>query len=409
MYRPYLTTQLDSGSDSAHTLSMHIERHTPRRRGTGRAALKFLLLGIVLGSLIIAGWVITITLGSTPALVDLGSPGPDLNPLEQVALQVYLSLYRDALFTPVSAESAPVEFRVEPGEDAGTVAARLAAQGLVRDAELLRLYLRYKGLDDDIEAGSFVLHAAMNIPTVAQALSDAAPDAVRFRLWEGWRVEQIVDSLAQQPHLAFSRDEFARLTGPGGRGAGAYSFLADLPAAASLEGFLFPDTYQFDIGTPTGEIVDRLLKEFDRQVTAQMRADLRSQDLNLYQAITLASIVEREAVHDEERAIIASVFLNRLEIGMNLGADPTTQYAIGTPGNWWPQLTLDPRTVDHPYNTYVHDGLPPGPIASPGLASIRAVIYPAQTPYYYFQARCDGSKLHNFAVTYEEHVANGCP
>jgi UPF0755 protein len=388
---------------------MQIERHSPRRRNAGRAALKFLLLGFVLASLIVAGWVITITVRDSSTLADLGSPGPDLNPLEQMGLQVYLSLYRDSLFTPLTSDTTPVEFRVEPGENAGTVAVRLAERGLIRDAELLRLYLRYKGLDNNIEAGNFVLHPAMNIPAIALALSDAAPDSVRFRLWEGWRTEQVVDSLSQQPHLAFDRVEFARLVGPGGRSTGAYSFLNEIPAAATLEGFLFPDTYQFAFGTPTGEIVDRLLGEFDRQVTAQMRADAAGQGLDLFQVVTLASIVEREAVHDEERPTIASVFLNRLAIGMNLDADPTTQYAIAGAGDWWPQLNFDPRTVDHPYNTYVYAGLPPGPIANPGLASIRAVVYPAQTPYYYFRARCDQSKLHNFAVTYQEHVANGCP
>jgi UPF0755 protein len=140
-----------------------------------------------------------------------------------------------------------------------------------------------------------------------------------------------------------------------------------------------------------------------------MRAGAAAQGLTLYQVVTLASIVEREAVHDDERPIIASVYLNRLASGMKLDADPTTQYAIATADNWWPPLNLDPRTVDHPYNTYVYEGLPPGPIANPGLSSINAVIYPVQTDYYFFRAKCDGSKYHNFSVTYEEHVAHGCP
>ena len=140
-----------------------------------------------------------------------------------------------------------------------------------------------------------------------------------------------------------------------------------------------------------------------------MRTDAAAQGLTLYQVVTLASIVEREAVHDDERPVIASVFLNRLNLGMKLDADPTTQYAIATPDNWWPPLNFDPRTVDDPYNTYVYSGLPPGPIASPGLNSIRAVIYPAASGYFYFRAKCDGSQYHNFSVTYEEHLGYGCP
>jgi UPF0755 protein len=250
----------------------------------------------------------------------------------------------------------------------------------------------------------------MTIPIIAAALTDAAPDAVQITVWEGWRLEQIADSLAAQPHLAFNRDEFARLTGPGAERLNTYSFLTELPPTASLEGFLFPDTYQFKPDTPTAEIVDRFLAEFEVKFTAQMRADAGARGLTLPEVIALASIVEREGVHDDERPLIASVYLNRLAIGMKLDADPTTQYAIATRANWWPRLdSVDPNAIDHPYNTYVYSGLPPGPIASPGLASIRAVIYPAQTGYFFFRAKCDDSKYHNFAVTYEEHVANGCP
>jgi UPF0755 protein len=155
-------------------------------------------------------------------------------------------------------------------------------------------------------------------------------------------------------------------------------------------------------------VVDRILSEFDKQFTAQMRTDAAKKNLTVYQAVTLASIVEREAVKDEERPIIASVFLNRLKINMKLDADPTTQYAIATSANWWPPLNLDPRTINHPFNTYVNTGLPPTPIANPSLKSMQAVIYAAETKYLYFRAKCDGSKTHNFSVSYEEHLSYGC-
>jgi UPF0755 protein len=288
------------------------------------------------------------------------------------------------------------------------VAARLAEMGIISDADLLRYYMRYKGSDDQIEAGNFVLNKAMTIPTVASSLADAAPDEVQVRVWEGWRIEQVAESLEFQPNLAYSPNEFMKLVGPGGRGLGGYSFLTDIPEGASLEGFLFPDTYRFNYQTTTAEVVNRFLTRFDEQITPQMRQDAAAQGFNLFQVITLASIVEREGVHDDERPMIASVYLNRLAISMNLDADPTTQYAIATGANWWPMLEFDPRTIDDPYNTYVYNGLPPGPIANPGLASIRAVIYPAQSGFYYFRAKCDGSRYHNFSVTYEEHLANGC-
>ncbi len=389
---------------------MRIERHRPRRSPTRLGApFKFILLIAAVAALTLAGLSALVILRGGLVTADIGEPASGLNPVERAALSAYLTANRNALNTPAGTDATPIQFAVEPGENANTVAARLAEMGLVRDANLLKRYMRYKGLDDQIEAGNFSLSAAMTVPEVAVALTDAAPDEVSARLWEGWRIEQAADSLAAQPHLNVDREEFLRLTGAGDQRSDSYSFLADLPASASLEGFLYPDTYRFLPGASTAEVLDRILSQFDSQVTTPMRTDAAAQGLTLYQVITLASIVEREAVHDDERPVIASVYLNRLHIGMKLDADPTTQYAIATPDNWWPPLNFDPRTVDDPYNTYLYPGLPPGPIASPGLNSIRAVIYPAATGYFYFRAKCDGSQNHNFSVTYEEHLGYGCP
>ncbi|HOU25149.1 MAG TPA: endolytic transglycosylase MltG, partial [Anaerolineae bacterium] len=173
-------------------------------------------------------------------------------------------------------------------------------------------------------------------------------------------------------------------------------------------GFLFPDTYQFAVTASATQIIDAMLQNFDRRVTIEMRQQALDEGLNLYQALTLASIVEREAVLAEERPIIASVYLNRLRKGIYLESDPTVQYGKGydaATGRWWPHISMgELRTVDSPYNTYIHPGLPPGPICSPGLASIQAVLQPAKTNYLFFLAKGDGS--HVFAETFEEHLQN---
>ena len=155
----------------------------------------------------------------------------------------------------------------------------------------------------------------------------------------------------------------------------------------------------------------RMLAAFDAQATPELRQAIQASGLSLHEAVTLASIVEREAVLPEERPIIASVFLNRLRLGMPLEADPTVQYALASDpasverfGFWKQGLTTEDLQVDSPYNTYVNGGLPPGPIANPGLASLEAVAHPAQTSYLYFVARNDGS--HVFAETLEEHLRN---
>jgi len=155
-----------------------------------------------------------------------------------------------------------------------------------------------------------------------------------------------------------------------------------------------------------------MLTDFGQRVTPAIRDGIARQGLNLYQGLILASIVEREARIPEERPLIASVYLNRLKIGMKLDADPTVQYALGfqnDTGEWWKKpLLLADLDVDSPYNTYRYPSLPPGPIANPGLASIQAVAQPAQTDFLYFQAECDGSGRHRFARTFEEHAANSC-
>jgi UPF0755 protein len=142
-------------------------------------------------------------------------------------------------------------------------------------------------------------------------------------------------------------------------------------------------------------------------------AGLENSGLSLFEGVTLASIVQREAVVEEEQSLIASVFLNRLRTGIKLDSDPTVQYALGLQegqNTWWPNpLNEEDLMVDSLYNTYLYPGLPPGPIANPGLSAIQAVAFPDESPYFYFRARCDGSGRHAFAVTYEEHLQNACP
>src|SRR5262249_5543287 len=144
-----------------------------------------------------------------------------------------------------------------------------------------------------------------------------------------------------------------------------------------------------------------------------LKDGFQKQGLTVYQAVTLASIVEREAVHDEEKPLIASVYLNRLRNNMKLDADPTVQYALGydfIQGTWWKNpLSLDDLQFNSTYNTYIYTGLPPAPISNPSLDALRAVALPAETNYYFFRAKCDDSGYHIFAETFEEHLANVCP
>jgi UPF0755 protein len=268
--------------------------------------------------------------------------------------------------------------------------------------------MRYRGLDIGVEAGLYQLQGNMSIRQIAQALQSASPEQAMFTVPEGWRAGQIVQALDQR---AGSQIALQFLEAVASRPDG-YSFSAQLPESGGLEGFLFPDSYLIQDDTSGVELAMSMLDNFEDRASSEIRAGFEAQGLSLYQAVTLASIVEREAVVPEERPRIASVFLNRLALGMKLEADPTVQYALGQQpdGSWWKSsLTGSDLELDSPYNTYQVPGLPPSPIANPGLASLEAVAFPEETTFLYFRATCDGSGRHRFAVTFEEHVANACP
>ncbi len=329
----------------------------------------------------------------------------DLSTMEKTLVGIYLNIRRDEINTPPSSDDTFLDFSIRAGENGATVAARLERLGAVSDAELFRLLLRYWGVDAQIEAGDYLLRKNMTMSQVARELQHGRLRAKTVTIREGLRAEEVAHQLAGEGLV--DQEEFILLVRDD---AFNYDFLRDRPADApkTLEGFLFPDTYQFPVNVTTTEVIDLMLQNFDRRVTIEMRQQALDNGLNLFQALTLASIIEREAVVPEERPIIASVYLNRLRRGMYLEADPTVQYAKGydsASGSWWPSLSLaELREVESPFNTFTRPGLPPGPICSPGLASIEAALNPADTEYLFFHAKGDGS--HAFATTFEEHLEN---
>jgi UPF0755 protein len=373
-------------------------------RRPGRGLLLFTVVVACLGCALLA----FVTVGVQQAALSLGPAAPTLDPLQKTALSLYLVVNEPLLNGPAGDSTLSYDLAVAPGETAGDVATRLEEEGVVRNAALLRAYLRYRGLDVGIKAGDYALRGSMSIRQLAETLQTALPDQNGLTIPEGWRAEQIAESLPADG-LAFSPADFLSAASSPPEGL---SFSDELPEGVLLEGFLFPDTYSLSPTTTASEFVRLMLEDFDDRVTSEIRQGFASQGLSLYQGVTLASIVEREAIVPDERPLIASVFLNRLGAGMNLDADPTVQYALGrqADGSWW-KAPLDAADLefDSPYNTYIYPGLPPGPISNPGLDALRAAAFPAETDYLYFRALCDGSGLHAFASTFEEHLQNACP
>jgi UPF0755 protein len=338
---------------------------------------------------------------------------PDLNPAERVYLGSYLAMNRERLAEPAGRGREPISFTVQAGENANQIAANLEAAGLLHDRQLFVNYVRFHGLDGRLEAGVFLIDPQLNIPEVAATLTRAIAQEVELRFVEGRRHEEMAEYLALLEGTAIDADEFLALAQrQSALDLTAYDFLQSLPEGATLEGFLFPDTYRVPPDADAAYLVHLMLSTFGRRVTPAMRQGYGVHGLSIYEAVTLAAVVEREAAVPDERPLMAGVFLNRLALGMNLEADPTVQYALGyqpESGQWWKSpLFLDDLAYDSAYNTYRNAGLPPGPIANPGLAALQAVAEPADVDYLFFVTDCDAAVpgTHVFSLTYEEHLAH---
>ena len=315
----------------------------------------------------------------------------------------------------------PVTITIAKDETADQVADRLADAGLIRSKFLFTTQMRLSG--GGLVAGEHRLRKGMTVEQIIDRITGAEVaaadegddgdegEAAQFDITipEGWRTEQIAEE-AEKAGLEGGYDAFMAATQT--VNLEGYEFLADRPEGASLEGYLFPDTYTFVSDNPEYNL-QLMLKNFDSKFTPDMREQAAEMGLTIHQVLILASLVEKEAKIAEERPIIADIYIKRwleAEDGWNLEADPTVQYVIGQRGNWWPSpLTDEQLHIDNPYNTYQNSGLPPGPICNPGVASIQAVLNRAETPYYFFFAPPDGDGKHLFAETKEAHDANVAP
>ncbi len=277
-----------------------------------------------------------------------------------------------------------VDFAVDKGEGLRSIANKLEEAKLIRSRIAFFLLTRM-GPGKNIQAGYFRLSPSMNAATIAEHLTQGSSD-VWVTTVEGWRNEEIALKLVQELEN-IPENEFLKV---------------------AKEGFMFPDTYLLPKDASASAVARIFLKNFDTKVTPDIRRTIEAKGLTLEEAITIASLVEREARFDADRPLVASVVLNRLRIGMKLDIDATVQFAIGyfaPEKTWWKKnLTIEDIAIDSPYNTYKNNGLPPTPIANPGLAVIKAVAEAPKTDYLYYISDSTGAM--HFAKTIEEHDAN---
>jgi UPF0755 protein len=388
-------------------------------RNLMRLGTLLVVVAVLLGTWVVAGAHLTEQFLGVPeqtaGLIDPNAGQGALTPenIEKQVLAFNLRMREEELDQPAGVNVRPRPFVINPGEPARFIAARLAQAGFISDPDLFNLYLRVSQLDRGIDAGNFMLSEAMTMRQVAAALQEASFEEALVTIPEGFRAEEVAERLAAAEII--DADTF--LTAVRAPRSLAlfddYDFLQNLPGDGTLEGFLFPDTYRMPVFASSPEIVLRaFLDNFEDRVGDDLvggSSGLSGRDL-----VTLASIVEKEAVQADERPLIASVYVNRIngrcaaEVGGNyLQADPTVQYARGVPGNWWwkPQSVEEYATVTSPYNTYLNPGLPPGPIANPGASAIQATRNPAATGFCFFLATGE-DRRHIFAQTFAEHQQN---
>ncbi len=338
---------------------------------------------------------------------DFGSPSARLGPFERFSYAIRLYFDESSLMTPVDPAGVAQPFKIEMGESVNSIALNLENEGLIRDAGAFRLFLIYSGLDVGIQAGEYSLSPALNAVQIAHALQDSTPTEITFGVLPGWRLEEIAAALPTSG-LDIKPADFLQAA----KDPTEDEIPANVKKIRSLEGFLYPDEYKLKRESTVKDLIAAMVGRFNETITPDLIKAYEREGLDLTQAVTLASIVQREAVVPEEQPMIASVFLNRLQNNMKLDSDPTVQYALGfnnAQNTWWTNpLTADDLQIPSSYNTYLNGGLPPGPISNPNASVLQAVAYPAKTPYYYFRARCDGSGRHLFAKTYEEQLQNAC-
>jgi UPF0755 protein len=287
---------------------------------------------------------------------------------------------------------------IPPGMGAGQALDHLAREGVIVDGKVARLYLILDGRPK-LQAGQYLFRGALTLQQVLRMLVRGQTVSRYLTIIEGLTLEEIADQMARQK-LGRRQAFLDAMRSP--------ALIADFdPQAPDLEGYLFPETYSFATGTPERQIVATLVRTFRQRFERDVRPLLArgpSSGWSVRQVVILASIVEKEAKMADERPLIAAVYRNRVDRRIGLAADPTVIYALKRLGRWSGNLHREDLRMDSPYNTYRYAGLPPGPICSPGLASLVAAAAPADVPYLYFVSRNDGT--HVFARTLAEHNRN---
>jgi UPF0755 protein len=312
-------------------------------------------------------------------------------------LSAIIALIALAEIRPYKGYAGSEQFvEIPQGAGPASIGKRLVDAGIIRDTLGFRFEIARTRTGRRLQAGEYRFDRPMTVDEVVAKIARGDVYLVPITFREGLTIREMASVFASKG--LGSAADFSSA-------AGDPQLVRDIdPAARDLEGYLFPDTYATVRHTTASDLVPRMVAGFEKALTPEIRSAARARGLSVRALVTLASIVEKETGKPEERPLVAAVYSNRLRIGMPLQCDPTVIYALQLADRYHGNLTRENMQIDSPYNTYRYPGLPPGPIANPGRASLEAAAHPADVPYLYFVARGDGS--HVFAASLEEHNRN---
>lgn len=287
---------------------------------------------------------------------------------------------------------------IESGRGVSEIAKQLKEEGIIQNPFIFKIYVFLNKKDKNLKAGEYLLSPSMNIIQIVKILEKGQEALLKVTIPEGWRINEIGDYLEREK--IFSKDSFLKEANNIEKWQKEFDFLKTIPKGKNLEGFLYPDTYFISKSSSPETLIRKMLTNFERKIVKKYDPEIKQSQFNLYQIITLASIIEKEGQTEEDRKIISDIFQKRLRAGMNLQSCATVEYVLQTKKRI---LSLQDIRIDSPYNTYIYPGLPPGPICNPSEISVKAVFYPQKTDYWYFLSDEDGNIY--FQKTAQEHEA----
>ncbi len=312
-------------------------------------------------------------------------------------------VYAYDVYVPVNKNGSDRVFSVSKGEGVKEISRDLQNAGLIRSSFFFETYVWLTKSQSKFVAGDFTLSSKLNTAEIVKVFvsGETLSKERTIKIVEGWNAKEIASYLENNDVVSAS--DF--LNAVDSKNADLYKkdydFLSDKPKDASLEGYLFPDTYRIYKDASVNDVIKKMLDNFDRKLTPEMRADIAKRGRTIYEEVTMASLIEKEVKTESDMKIVSGIFWKRIKNGQPLELDSTLTYALGDSKT---SHSIEETRINSPYNTYKYKGLPPGPIANPSLNAIDAAIYPEETDYNYFLTDASGRTI--FSKTYAEHLQN---